>query len=115
MIYGVDHRNVTNSPGGSGLTTTSRQKEIADRLRYAVDFVRVSDLAAQFGVTIRTVLRDVDALRLQGHVITGMRGRGGGLRLEQDSIRGRIEVTSDFPGMSVKGDFRDPKRTRVAV
>jgi tetratricopeptide (TPR) repeat protein len=43
--------------------------------------VAVSDLATRFGVTVRTILRDVENLRKQGHEISGARGRGGGISL----------------------------------
>jgi predicted DNA-binding transcriptional regulator YafY len=40
----------------------------------------MSDLAEELGVTVRTIRRDVAALRARGMEIEGERGRGGGIR-----------------------------------
>lgn len=63
------------------MSAESRQEELVRVLTDRAETVAVSDLASQFAVTIRTVLRDVDALRERGYEIEGTRGRGGGLKL----------------------------------
>lgn len=40
----------------------------------------MTDLAEELGVTVRTIRRDVAALRMRGMDIEGERGRGGGIR-----------------------------------
>jgi predicted DNA-binding transcriptional regulator YafY len=60
----------------------------AERLMELADLVRargattVDELAREVGVSRRTLLRDLAALRERGMPITGEAGRGGGLRLE---------------------------------
>ena len=55
--------------------------ELADLLRSRAE-TTVRDLAEELGVTSRTVLRDLAALRQKGLPITGQAGPGGGIRLE---------------------------------
>lgn len=54
---------------------------LASRLRAEPD-ATVSQLAAEFGTSERTVLRDLATLRSTGMPITGQAGPGGGIRLE---------------------------------
>ena len=58
----------------------------------------VEALAAEVGVSRRTVLRDIAALRDQGHVIHAEAGRGGGLQLDPQSVptATRLQVTEVF-------------------
>lgn len=62
----------------------------AERLMQLVDLLRgreattVADLAAELGVSRRTLLRDLAALRERGMPISGESGPGGGIRLEGD-------------------------------
>jgi predicted DNA-binding transcriptional regulator YafY len=62
----------------------------AERLMDLADLLRgrgattVSDLARELGVSRRTLLRDLAALRDRGMPIAGEAGRGGGVRLEGD-------------------------------
>lgn len=58
----------------------------------------VDELAAEAGVSRRTVLRDVGALREQGFVIHSESGRGGGLQLDPRSIQTttRLSVAEVF-------------------
>lgn len=55
--------------------------ELADLLR-GRETTTVGDLADELGVSRRTLLRDLAALRERGMPITGEAGPGGGLRLE---------------------------------
>ncbi len=58
----------------------------------------VDHLAAEAGVSRRTVLRDIGALRDQGFVIDSEPGRGGGLQLDPQSMQttARLAVTEVF-------------------
>jgi predicted DNA-binding transcriptional regulator YafY len=62
----------------------------ADRLMDLLDHLRgaqaatVAQLAAELGVSARTLHRDLAALRDRGHPIRGDAGPGGGVRLEGD-------------------------------
>jgi predicted DNA-binding transcriptional regulator YafY len=58
-----------------------RMLELADLLR-ASDATTVRDLAAELGVSRRTVLRDLSALRDRGLPVSSEAGPGGGVRLE---------------------------------
>jgi DNA-binding CsgD family transcriptional regulator/tetratricopeptide (TPR) repeat protein len=59
----------------------TRQESLVRLLEESSTPLAVADLADHLGVTVRTVLRDVTALRKLGHEIAGARGRGGGLSL----------------------------------
>ena len=52
----------------------------------------VSDLARQFGVSERTISRDLSLMRDQGMQIDADRGRGGGVRLDRNWGIGRINL-----------------------
>jgi predicted DNA-binding transcriptional regulator YafY len=58
----------------------------------------VDQLAGEAGVSRRTVLRDIGALRDQGFVIDSEPGRGGGLQLDPQSMQttARLAVTEVF-------------------
>ncbi|MBX2859370.1 MAG: HTH domain-containing protein [Cellvibrionaceae bacterium] len=58
----------------------------------------VADLAKALGVSRRTVLRDISSLRDEGFVIHSEAGRGGGLRLDPQSLQtsARLAVTEVF-------------------
>ncbi len=57
--------------------------ELADLLRGRAS-TTVADLAEEMGVSRRTLLRDLSALRDRGMPITGEAGPGGGVRLDGD-------------------------------
>jgi predicted DNA-binding transcriptional regulator YafY len=58
----------------------------------------INDLAEEVGASRRTILRDIGALRDQGFVIHSECGRGGGLRLDPQSLQttARLSVTEVF-------------------
>ena len=58
----------------------------------------VDQLAAEAGVSRRTVLRDIGALRDEGFIIHSDVGRGGGLQLDTQSVQTteRLSVTEVF-------------------
>ena len=57
--------------------------------------VTAQDLAREFGISIRSVFRDIDALRERGYPIDAARGRGGGLRLHPNWGLGRVLLSRD--------------------
>lgn len=56
------------------------------------DTTTAVDLAADLGVSVRTVQRDLASLRERGMPIEGERGRGGGIRLERGWSLGRVHL-----------------------
>lgn len=64
------------------------------------EFVTVTELGDELGVSARTVHRDLEALRELGVPIEGDRGRGGGIRLEPGWSLGRVHLNeSEALGM----------------
>jgi predicted DNA-binding transcriptional regulator YafY len=61
----------------------SRLFAIAEALRARRTGVTAAQLADQFGVTLRTIYRDLDALQDAGVPIKADRGRGGGYALDK--------------------------------
>lgn len=57
------------------------------------DHLTVRELAAELGVSVRTLSRDIDLLREQGLPVEADRGRGGGVRLSQRWGVGRVSLT----------------------
>src|SRR3712207_4657799 len=57
--------------------------------------VTAGDLARELGVSVRSVFRDVEALRERGYPIESARGRGGGLRLHPNWGLGRVLLSRD--------------------
>lgn len=55
-------------------------------------YSKISDLAAQLGVSTRTVTRDIQLLRNQGLPIEAERGRGGGIELDSQWGVGRVNL-----------------------
>jgi predicted DNA-binding transcriptional regulator YafY len=62
---------------------TERLFALAEHLRARRTGVTAEALAGRFGVTIRTIYRDLDALRGASLPLTAERGRGGGYALER--------------------------------
>ena len=74
--------------------------EAAKALLADLDVTTVGDLAAELGVSMRTVQRDLVALRDLGMPIESDRGRGGGIRLEPGWSLGRVHLNeSEALGM----------------
>ena len=84
-----------------GLMSIVRPKSRADRLdlltRVLADRpgTTARELAREFGQSVRTVFRDLDALRDRGYPIDSARGRGGGLRLHSSWGLGRVLLSRD--------------------
>ena len=62
---------------------TERLFALAEHLRARRTGITAEALAARFGVTMRTIYRDLDALRAASMPLTAERGRGGGYALER--------------------------------
>ena len=71
----------------SGLFSSVRRQArlfaLAEHLRARRTGVTASELAGRFGVTVRTVYRDLDALREAELPLSAERGRGGGYALDR--------------------------------
>lgn len=63
------------------MVRATRLMELSDRLHADMD-LSVAALARDFGVSIRTLRRDIATLRDVGLPVTGQTGPGGGIRLE---------------------------------
>ena len=61
---------------------------LADR-----DYTTAGELAAELGVSVRTLHRDLALLRDFGIPVDSDRGRGGGLRLEHGWSLGRVHLS----------------------
>jgi len=57
--------------------------------------VTARELAHDLGQSVRTIFRDLDALRVRGYPIESSRGRGGGLRLAPRWGLGRVTLARD--------------------
>lgn len=79
------------------MKAATRQDAIARILRRNSSST-VDALAAEVGVSRRTILRDIAALRDQGFVIYSECGRGGGLQLDPQSVltTARLSATEVF-------------------
>ena len=62
----------------------SRLFAIAEALRARRTGITAGELATRFGVTLRTIYRDLDALQIAGLPIRADRGRGGGYALDKN-------------------------------
>ncbi|MCA2994710.1 helix-turn-helix domain-containing protein, partial [Gemmatimonas sp.] len=75
--------------------TVSRRLPRTDRLELLARTlgdrpgISAATLAEEFGLSERTVFRDLESLRDRGYPIEGERGRGGGLRLHPNWGLGR--------------------------
>lgn len=66
---------------------TSERRDAVVRMMRRRGFVSVAELADEGGVSRRTILRDLAALRDQGFRIDAEPGRGGGVRLDPTSVQ----------------------------
>jgi predicted DNA-binding transcriptional regulator YafY len=88
---------VANRPttGGRAVRLEGLKGLLAER-----DYTTASELAAELGVSVRTLHRDLALLRDLGIPVDSDRGRGGGLRLEQGWSLGRVHLSeSEAIGM----------------
>jgi len=72
----------TSRDGHLALRRVERQQALIERLHAARGRrVPLGELSCEFGVSVRTVARDVERLRLSGVPMTSHQGRGGGVSL----------------------------------
>ena len=76
----------------NALSRLQRLEEILGLLR-ATDSAKAHELAAQLGVSLRTLMRDLSLLREQGYPIESDSGRGGGVRLHRHYGIGRLMLS----------------------
>ena len=76
----------------STLTRLERLDLLATRLKSDEPLI-LKDIAAEMGVSTRTLSRDIDVLRERGLPIEADRGRGGGVRLHWSWGIGRIALS----------------------
>jgi predicted DNA-binding transcriptional regulator YafY len=83
------------APGGRAVRLEALKGLLAER-----DYTTAAELAAELGVSVRTLHRDLALLRDLGIPIDSDRGRGGGLRLEHGWSLGRVHLSeSEAIGM----------------
>jgi predicted DNA-binding transcriptional regulator YafY len=82
--------------GHLALRRVERQQELIEQL-HAVrgERIQIGELARHFGVSDRTIARDVERLRLSGVPLTVRQGRGGGISLARSD--GPIPIVFDMP------------------
>ena len=73
---------------------THRLFALAEHLRGRRTGVTVEELAARFDVSIRTMFRDLDALRDASFPVQGERGRGGGVALDRSYTLPPVNFTA---------------------
>lgn len=73
---------------------TERLFALAEHLRARRTGVTAAALAERFGVTVRTVYRDLDALRAAALPVSAERGRGGGYALDASYTLPPINFTA---------------------
>jgi predicted DNA-binding transcriptional regulator YafY len=79
--------------GGRAAWSRLRRLEELQGLLKAREHVTVAELAAELGVSVRTLNRDLELLRDSGVPIESDRGRGGGLRLQRNWAIGRLHLS----------------------
>lgn len=78
------------------LRRVERQQGLIERLHAARGRrLELAELASEFGVSTRTIARDVERLRLSGVPLATHRGRGGGVSL--DAHHSPASITFDVP------------------
>jgi predicted DNA-binding transcriptional regulator YafY len=92
-------RATASRDGHLALRRVERQQALIERL-YATrgEPVRLEELAYEFGVSVRTVARDVERLRDSGVPLDARRGRGGGVRLLPTSTV--LPIVFDLPELA---------------
>lgn len=74
------------------MTSRVERVEALKALLAERDYTTASELAAELGVSVRTLHRDLAVLRNLGMPVDSDRGRGGGLRLEHGWSLGRVHL-----------------------
>ena len=90
---------------------TERLFALAEHLRARRTGVTAAALAERFGVTVRTIFRDLDALREAELPLTSERGRGGGVALDRSYSLPPVNFTAREAAVLVAaGRFLDEMR-----
>lgn len=82
---------------------TERLFALAEYLRARRTGVTAEALAERFGVTIRTIYRDLESLKIAELPLTAERGRGGGYALERTYSLPPINLTAREAAILVSG------------
>ena len=91
---------------------TERLFAIAELLRARRTGIKAEELAERFGVTVRTIYRDLDGLRAAAMPVIGERGRGGGLALDKSYSLPPVNFTTREAALLVTAG-RWLERTRL--
>jgi predicted DNA-binding transcriptional regulator YafY len=86
-----------------GVRRTERLFALAEYLRARRTGVTAEALAERFGVTIRTIYRDLESLKIAELPLTAERGRGGGYALERTYSLPPINLTAREAAILVSG------------
>jgi predicted DNA-binding transcriptional regulator YafY len=82
--------------GHLALRRVERQQALIERLHAAHgERIQLADLARDLGVSVRTVARDIERLRLSGVPLSAHQGRGGGVSLIHTNDA--IAIVFDLP------------------
>jgi predicted DNA-binding transcriptional regulator YafY len=82
--------------GHLALRRVERQQALIERLHAAHgERIQLADLARDLGVSVRTVARDIERLRLSGVPLRAHQGRGGGVSLRHTNAA--IAIVFDLP------------------
>lgn len=82
--------------GHLALRRVERQQAMIERLHAAHGMrIQLAELARELGVSVRTVARDVERLRLSGVPLAAHQGRGGGVSLRPSATA--IAIEFDLP------------------
>src|SRR5262245_13002834 len=76
------------------MDVTRRREDLVRHLRRRSN-ATAEDLARELGVSVRTVFRDLDAMRSRGFTIDGTVGRGGGVQLDPSTVLLTTQLTTD--------------------
>ena len=95
-----------------GMRRTERLFAIAELLRARRTGITAQELADRFGVTVRTIYRDLDGLRTAAMPVIGERGRGGGLALDKSYSLPPVNFTTREAALLVTAG-RWLERTRL--
>ena len=92
--YDIFHGILKPMPKRADISRLNRLERLQGLLRDG-DLVTAGDLAAELGVSVRSVARDLALLRDSGVPVESDRGRGGGVRLPARWSLGRIHLSEE--------------------
>jgi predicted DNA-binding transcriptional regulator YafY len=76
------------------MDVSRRREDLVRHLRRRSN-ATVEDLARELGVSMRTVFRDLEAMRSRGFAIDGTVGRGGGVQLDPTTVLLTTQLTTE--------------------